>query len=285
MSAEISSKIKAIAFLATLSLLYAGAFAVQEKQQALQDVRLELARPVPYYRVIAGYLSNLAAEMIFVRSNVFLGRAIMRGDSLLPDGEALAYNFQVSTSLYPHFLATYYSAQAFLPDLSPEYAQKTNNILENGIRAYPDNFSLRFSYAANYFLWMSDTEKAKQAFSDSAKLPGAPPLFEALAKMFATPAGSLQAALMSLTVLKGTETDPKVQEKYSLQITNYTRAIEVQRAVESYTQKTGKAPQSLSDLLPLYLPVLPVFELGYELVYEPPYVYLRRGGLRERQGK
>ena len=285
MSAEISSKIKAIAFLATLSLLYAGAFAVQEKQQALQDVRLELARPVPYYRVIAGYLSNLAAEMIFVRSNVFLGRAIMRGDSLLPDGEALAYNFQVSTALYPRFLATYYSAQAFLPDLSPELAQKTNDILENGISADPDNFSLRFNYAANYFLWMHEPEKARQAFSDSAQLPGAPPLFGALAKMFATPAGSLQAAMMSLTVLKGTETDPKVQEKYSQQITNYTRAIEVQRAVEAYIQKTGKVPQSLNELLPLYLPVLPVFELGYELDYKPPYVYLHRAEQQEGQGK
>lgn len=156
MNGETCSKMKrAVIFLAGI-LLYASFFLLHERQWAARVERLPMAQPVPYYRALAGYVQELAAEMLFVRTNVFIGRATMQNKPLLPDGPAIAQNLEVVTALYPRFLAPYYPAQAFLPDLSPDLARRTNAILENGIAVYPEELSLRFSHATNYFLWMKD---------------------------------------------------------------------------------------------------------------------------------
>ncbi|MDO5674714.1 MAG: hypothetical protein Q4G66_07345 [bacterium] len=265
----------AVLFLAGV-LLYASFFFLHERQWAGRVERLPVAQPVPYYRVLAGYVQELTAEMLFVRTNVFIGRATMQNKPLLPDGPAIAQNFEVVTTLYPRFLAPYYPAQAFLPDLSPDLAKRTNAILENGIVAYPEELSLRFSHAANYFLWMNDPARAGEAFAKAAAIAGAPPLYGRLAEMFVSPEGALKAGMLSLLVLRNAEKDPKVKEKYGRQLLMYERTIEVQSAVQAYIRDHGAAPATLEQLQPLYLPVVPVFDQGYTLIYDPPHVSLRR---------
>ena len=68
-----------------------------------------------------------------------------------------------------------------------------------------------------------------------------------------------------------------MRAKYQQQLINYERAIAVQNAVDAYRRETGRAPETLEQLLPVYLPVIPVFELNYRLSYDPPYVRLQRG--------
>lgn len=268
--------IASIGLLAAAALLYIAGFILQERQRPQQEARLGLARPAPYYRVLTGYLHQLAAELIFARTNVFIGHAVMLNKPLQPDGPAIAQNFEVATTLHPRFLAPYFISQAFLPDLSPALANRTNSILETGIAAYPDDISLHFSRAANFFLWLDDPLKASQAFAEAAKIPQAPPLFPRLAEMFATPEGVLKGGYVSLMALRNTEKDPAVRAKYQQQIVNYERAIAVQDAVDAYRRETGRIPETLERLLPLYLPVIPVFEQNYRLSYDPPYVRLLR---------
>ena len=275
MNAETCSKRKSASILLASILLYSTFFVLHERQWAGRVERLPLAQPVPYYRVLAGYLQQLAAEMLFVRTNVFIGRATMQNKPLLPDGPAIAQNFEVASALYPRFQAPYYPAQAFLPELSPELARRTNAILESGITAYPGDLSLRFSHAANYFLWMNDKARASEAFAQAAAIPGAPPLYGRLAEMFASPEGELKAGMVSLLVMRNAEKDPKVKAKYGRRLLMYERAIEVQNAVQAYIRDHGAAPATLEHLLPLYLPVVPVFDQGYTLIYNSPQVSLR----------
>ena len=275
MNAETCNKMKSVIVFLAGMVLYSTFFVLHERQWAGRVERLAMAQPVPYYRALAGYVQELVAEMIFVRTNVFIGRATMQKDSLLPDGPAIAQNFEVASALYPRFQAPYYPAQAFLPELSPELARRTNAILESGITAYPGDLSLRFSHAANYFLWMNDSVRASEAFAKAAAIPGAPPLYERLAEMFASPDGALKAGLLSLLVLRNAEKDPKVKAKYGRQLLMYERAIEVQNAVQAYIRDHGAAPATLEHLLPLYLPVVPVFDRDYRLIYNSPHVFLR----------
>lgn len=284
MNAETCNKMKSVIVFLAGMVLYSTFFVLHERQWAGRVERLAMAQPVPYYRALAGYVQELVAEMIFVRTNVFIGRATMQKDSLLPDGPAIAQNFEVASTLYPRFLAPYYPAQAFLPDLSPDLARRTNAILENGIAAYPEDLSLRFSHAANYFLWMNDTARASEAFAQAAAIPGAPPLYGRLAEMFASPEGELKAGMVSLLVMRNAEKDPVVRAKYGQQLLMYERAIEVQNAVAAYIREHGVAPPTLEHLLPLYLPVVPIFDKNYTLIYEPPHVFLRRQEVNQPSG-
>lgn len=268
-------RIVASVLLILAALLYAIGFMVQEGQKKPMDTRLELARPVPYYRILTGYLHQIAAELIFIRTNVFIGHATMLNKPLEPDGAAIAQNCDTAVALNPRFLAPYFLAQAFLPELSPELARRANSILEKGITAYPADIPLRFNRAANFFLWLNDPLKASQALAETAQLPEAPPLFAQLADMFATPEGVLKAGHVSLIALRNSEKDATVREKYRNQIINYERAIKIQSAIDTYRRETGKIPTHLEQLVPVYLQDLPVFDKNYRVVYNPPYVQLQ----------
>lgn len=277
MNGVICSKEKRVvsALLVLVALLYAIGFTVQEGQKKPMDTRLELARPVPYYRVVTGYLHQFAAELIFVRTNVFIGHATMLKKSLEPDGAVIAQNCDTAAALNPRFLAPYFLAQAFLPELSPVLARRANTILEQGIAAYPADIPLRFNRAANFFLWLNDPLKASQVLAETAQLPEAPPLFSKLADMFATPEGVLKAGHVSLIALRNSEKDATVRERYRNQIVNYERAIKVQNAIEAYRRETGEIPNDLEQLIPAYLQSLPVMDKNYQIIYSPPYVQLQ----------
>ncbi len=284
MSGAISSRKRGIvALFAVAVLLYAVLFFVQERRNAHVEERLVSVRPAAYYRALSGYLHQLVAEMIFVRTNVFVGHATMLNRPLAADGQAIAYNLETSISLNPGFLAPYFLAQAFLPEISPELARSTNSILATGLKAHPNDIALHLSRAANFFLWLDDPLQASQAFAEAAKVPGAPPIFFRLSEMFATPEGELKAGLVSLMALRNTEKDPGVREKYRQQIANYERAVTVQNAVDAYERATGSAPTTLEQLLPTYLPVIPVFDQGYQIRYDPPYVRLLRTQSRQTE--
>lgn len=155
---------------------------------------LNFSPPPAFYQVAAGYLRQLAAEMLFIRTSVFLG-GVPPGTDKTSYEDALANNFEVMTTLYPRFMDPYYFTQGFLPSISPKAAARAAGIFETGIAAYPEDFVLRFFYGTNFFLTMNEPLKGAHAFSEAAQLPKAPPHVRAPGRPAFRPGGGYSGGI------------------------------------------------------------------------------------------
>lgn len=262
-------------FLAGLLLLYGFIFSVQEQTTQARDVSLDIALPVNFHRIVAGYMKQLAAEMLFIKTSVFLG-GLRPGTPPANYADALGNNFEVMTQLYPSFIAPYYFCQSFLTPISPQAAAKASAIFETGIAAHPDDLVLRFFHASNFFLSMNEPLKGSKAFAEAAKLPKAPPLFGHLAALLSAQGGDITAGLISLKTMLAAEKDEVVRARYQQEIIIFEQAMDVQKALDSYTSKYGEAPETLEQLIPGFLPQLPEIKDSFTLTYDPPTLRLRR---------
>lgn len=261
--------------LTSLVVLYGLVFTVQEQKAKERDITLELALPVSFQKITAGYVKQLAAEMLFIRTSVFLG-GVRPGIPPTSYADALGNNFAVMTGLYPRFIDPYYFCQGFLPHISPESAAKAATIFETGIAAFPDDLVLRFFYGTNFFLSMNEPLKGAEAFSEAAKLPKAPPLFGHLAALLSAQGGDITAGLISLKAMLAGEKDEVVRKRYEEEIVIFEQALEVQKALNAYAGKYGPAPTELEQLIPEFLPQLPETKDSFVLSYDPPNLHLKR---------
>jgi hypothetical protein len=262
-------------FLAGLILLYGSIFSTQEQKLQSRSFSLDIALPVNLYKVAAGYLKQIVAEMLFIKTSVFLG-GVQSDTPPSSYADALGNNFEVMTQLYPRFLDPYYFCQGFLPHISPESAAKAATIFETGISAYPDEIILRFFYGANFFLSMNEPLKGAEAFAEAAKLPNAPPLFGHLAALLSAQGGDIAAGLISLKTMRASEKDDKVRIRYEEEIMIFEQALEVQKSLNAYTAKYGIAPQTLEQLIPEFIVNIPAAKDSFVLVYNPPNLHLQR---------
>lgn len=262
-------------FLAGLILLYGVIFTVQEQTAQDHESSLEIALPVNFHKITAGYLKQLAAEMLFIKTSVFLG-GVRSGTPPTSYVDALGNNFEVMTKLYPRFIDPYYFCQAFLPPISPEAAAKASTIFKTGITAYPDDLVLRFFHGTNFFLSMNEPLKGAEAFTEAAKLPKAPPLFAHLAALLSAKGGDITAGLISLQTMLAGEKDEVVRTRYQQEIVIFEQALNVQTALNAYTSKYGNVPKTLEQLVPEFLPQLPETNEFFVLIYDPPTLRLQR---------
>lgn len=264
-----------IAFLSGFILLYGCIFSFQERQVNNLDTTLGIALPASFHKIVTGYLKQLTAEMIFIRTSVFLG-SVHPGISSVTYEEILGNNFEVMTQLYPDFRDPYFFCQAFLTPISQESAAKASQIFDTGITAYPNDISLRFFHAANFFLTMNEPLKGAKAFAEAAKLSDAPPLFSHLAALLSAQGGDISAGLISLRTLLSAEKDEVVRTRYQEEIVIFEKALEVQQALNTFTSKYGFAPQHLEELVPDFLQDIPNIKDTFVLVYDPPNLHLKR---------
>lgn len=269
-------------FFLGLVVLYGYIFVIQEQRVVVRNNSLEFALPVTFHKIAAGYLKQLTAEMLFIKTSVFLG-------GLRPDTppanyvDALGNNFEVMTSLYPRFIDPYYFCQAFLPPISLEAARKANTVLETGIAAYPNDFMLRLFRGSNFFLVMNEPLKGAQVFAEAANLPNAPPLFGHLAALLSARGGNIAAGLIALRTMLAAENDEGVRARYQEEIIIFEQAMAVNDALKAYIEKTGSAPVSLQQLVPDFISQLPETHDLFTLVYDPPNLHLKRPEKRKKQ--
>lgn len=258
-----------------LVFLYVFIFTAQEQKAQNRNVSLELALPVKFHKIAAGYIKQLAAEMLFIRTSIFLG-GVRPNSPPTSYSDALGNNFEVMTQLYPRFIDPYYFCQGFLPHISPEAAAKANSILQIGIDTYPEDLALRFFHATNFFLSMNEPHKGATAFAEAAKLPNAPPIFGHLAALLSAQGGDIAAGLISLKTMLATENDEVVRTRYEEEIVIFEQALEVQKGLNTYINKYGVAPKTLDQLVPGFLPQLPEIKDTFTLIYDPPNLHLQR---------
>lgn len=262
-------------FLVVLVVLYGCIFVVQEKQARAMDISLEFALPANFHKIATGYLKQLDAELLFIKTSVFIG-SLEPGAPPASYVDALGNNFEVMTSLYPRFIDPYYFCQSLLTPISPEAATKASTIFETGIAAYPNDLVLRFFHASNFFLSTNEPLKSAEAFAEASTLPGAPPMFAHLAALLSAQGGEIAAGLISLRTMLAAEKDEVVRTRYQEEIVIFEKALEVQKALDLYSKKYGDSPKVLKQLVPEYLLRLPEIKDSFTLVYDPPTLRLER---------
>lgn len=269
-------------FFTGIIVLYGLLFLVQEQKFQEQNVSLEITLPANFYKIATGYIKQLAAEMLFIRTSVFLG-GVRAGTPPESYGDALGKNFEVMTKIYPRFIDPYYFCQSFLTPISQEAARKASNIFETGIAAIPDDYIIRFFHASNFFLSMNEPLKGAEAFAEAAKLPEAPPMFAHLAALLSAQGGDVAAGLISLKTMLAAEKDEVVRTRYEEEIVIFEQALDVQKAINAYTGRYGTAPDRLDQLVPEFISNIPEIRDSFVLVYSPPNVHLQRPDRNEKK--
>jgi len=262
-------------FIILLMLLYGYVFILQEKHAQFKDITLENPIPVSLYRVASGYGRQLAAEMLFIKTAVFLGEVKQKAPNT-SYASALENNFDAITSLYPRFIDPYYFSQAYLPSLSRDAAEKNNNILDTGITAFPKDFAFRLFKAINFILYLNEPLESARSFAETAAIADAPPLFGHLAAVFSAQGGDIVAGLISLKALLASEKDKGVRSRYQKEIAIFEQAVQVNDALIAYQKKNNAPPDDLNQLVPEFIPAIPEIKDTFILVYNKPLLRLVR---------
>lgn len=260
---------------ASILLIYLSAFFLQERQVRHAPPHLSPTLPARVHKIAAGYMYQLLAEMLYIKTTVFLG-------GRTPDQEhhsyapTLADHFSVISTLHPDFIDTYFMCESSLSSLGHDYAQKTNAVLENGIAAKPDNWILPFFKGFNHFYYLDEPLEASTVLYSASQIPEAPVWLGHLASILSAKGGDIYAGLIWLKAMLATEKDEITQARYRNEIIVFEKAVQVLKAVREYENTFNHSPPALEDLAPKFLPRIPTLEEGYTLVWNPPTLRLTR---------
>jgi hypothetical protein len=251
--------------------LYCIVFARQEHTFSQQLPNLKSALPAGFYNLTSGFLRQIIAETLFVKTSVFLG-GLPPKTPASSYTQALGNNFQTITSIYPEFIDPFYFSQAFL---AAEDAKTTNEILEKGIVAHPEEHLFPFFAGYNYLRYLNEPLKAATIYKNAAASPGAPQIFQRLAVLMTVRGGDIISGIISLRAMIVTEQDPLMQEKYKEEIEIFESAYSVEKALQSYAAKYNDYPQALTAIIPEFIDKIPEIGGKFILEYHNPTLLLR----------
>ena len=193
-----------------------------------------------------GY-KTLVADYYWLRAVSHFGDRRMQ-KQLYPN---LAPLLQRTVALDPLFAGAYVFAGQALTLNGMDWSIPME-MLQEGLRARPDDWRIGFFLGFNAYYFMQDYPLSTRALSAAAALPDAPPFVAPLASRLAAEAGTPELGISLMkTMLAGTE-DPKLRAMYAERLTLLTlelRLRDLQQAVDIYVTKNGKPPVSLQALV------------------------------------
>jgi len=267
-----------------LVVLYLAVWGMQKSKGEWSDYYLSPAPPAPAMRIASGYAQQMAGFALFVKVAIFTGGPLI-GVAKLSYADNMSQNFEVMTELYPDFIDSYHYCQSYLASISPEYARKTNDILDRAIAAHPDILYLPFFKAFNYFYYMDQPLQAAELFLSMSKHPDAPPWFGHFAGTLMARGGNLAAGRTMLQAMMNTEKDEYIKRRYRRSIENFNAALKVQAALDDFREKHGEDAATLDELIPHYFSKLPHLNDNNVLVWQPPLLHLDRPNLHKPEAK
>jgi len=266
--------VRIIGFVLIVSV-YVTVFFLQERMTQETLPRLAPTLPAKVQKVASGYMYQLLAEMLYIKTTVFLGGREPGQD---PQGYApsLTEHFSAISTLHPNFLDTYFLCESSLSSLGPEYARHANTVLEKGITGLPDNWILPFFKGFNHFRYLDEPREAAVILHSASRLPKAPALIGHLASVLSAQGGDIYAGLMWLKAMLATEEDEMIQKRYRKEIAIFEDAVRVLKAIQEYRNTFHHPPMTLDVLVPNFIPQLPEIKGNFILSWTPPTLRLIR---------
>jgi hypothetical protein len=247
-------------------VIYGFNFAHLDKVTAKGHEDLPPLAPSAFYD-ITGYLKQLTAEVLFIRTKVFLGGDVdsKRYKKNIP---TLSDYYKQVADMHPYFLDTYFMTETTLAWVSPDSAKSANEILEVGAEYRDDTFLFPFFMGFNYFRHLNNPKQASHWLKKAAEFEGAPTWFGHLAAILDAKGGDISGGLIWLKAMARSTQEPSEKARYLADIKEYEKAMIVFNAIERYREKTGAILPNLESLIPEFLPRLPQMKMGFHLIYK-----------------
>lgn len=234
-----------------LSLLIA---AVALNNRRLDRSALTVPEQEPVYLPKAEYLGAMAlgwrnalADVLWFRTISYFG-AHYRSDHTYP---WLASMCGLVTDLDPRAEHVYRFAGVILP-WEADQADAGIELLKKGLRQFPEDWMLHYHLGFNYYFFKNDNEAAIAALSDAMALPGAHPSIARLAAVLAQHQYGPETTLAFLQELADNAETADVRgvvQEHMREAQLAADLAQLQTAVDTYRQRTGALPPSLTALV------------------------------------
>jgi hypothetical protein len=211
---------------------------------------LYISSPTVLKRISLGY-GGLLADVYWTRAVQYFGSKHHNGAQHY---ELLAPLLEITTALDPQLLVAYEYGANFLAPKPPDGAgmpRRAIELAEYGIRNNPNEWKLYYQLGFIYYTELQDYGAAAEAFDRGSRVPNAHPWLKLMAAQMAEHAGDLQTARMLWTTMYQSTQDRSIRANAAAHL----RALQVdedvlvlERLVNIYRDKTGRVPNSFSDL-------------------------------------
>jgi hypothetical protein len=225
------------------------------------------------------------ADLYWLRTVMYIGEGVLapkRGwDGLYPLGE-------IVTDLDPRFGYAYQVVGSNLSGIANQ-VDRSDRLLEKGMRQVPDRWMLPFLYAFNKYFYEDDYAQAAVYARRAAEVGNRPHLafLASSLSLAANTEEAYQTAIAFLTENLREAANPELRQELQerlVKVLTYRELARCERAVAAFEAKVGRPPLSLLELVSSgFLPSLPADPAGGELVYDPVTHTIRSTVLGSRQ--
>lgn len=215
-------------------------------------------------RVVTGDQRHLVAQYAVVKVLFYYGTLVEKFRQkvvLKPEYGKMFSMLQTSSRLDPWNADVYYFTQAaFTWELGK--VAEVNEMLEYGMRYRTWDYQLPYFAGFNAAYFLKDYATAARHFQKAAELSGNP-LFANLTARYFHEAGEAELGLQFLAFMQRRTTDSKMVALYQLRKDALVAVLTIQKGVEEYRRRFGKAPEQLAQLTASgVLPSLPADPYG-----------------------
>jgi tetratricopeptide (TPR) repeat protein len=210
-------------------------------EELAQLPRGEVLRPA-----LLGY-QHLGADILWLRTLQVLGKKKNSTD----EHAWLYHAMDVITTLDPRYAYVYYVGGVALTDMASR-ADLSNQLLEKGHAANPNEWNLPFLLGYNHYFVFGDPAKGAEYIGRAAKISGAPGFLPGLATRMYAESGNPDVALQFLEAMWRENPDIAVREKLEVRAKEIMIERDLRRleeAIQRYHQAQRKSPRTLSDLV------------------------------------
>lgn len=201
--------------------------------------------------------NGLAADWYWMRALQYVGGKILSApgpiqldDLSLLDMKLLAPMLDVATTLDPEFMEPYLYAAVVLPAINEDEAIR---ITRKGIAANPTQW--RLHQHLGYIYWQrGDYVSAGEAYSEGAKIAGAPAWMQAMKARMAAEGGSRDVAREIYGRMYEEAGDPKVKDMARLrllQLQSLDQRDVIRTLLDIHKTRVGRCPSSWQEMAPL----------------------------------
>jgi hypothetical protein len=196
-------------------------------------------------------LESVAADIYWLRTVQYFGgqRAFAAGKSF----ELLRPLIDITVTLDPRLEIAYRYGAIFLAEPPPVGAgqpQEAIALLQRGVLALPQRWTLRQDLAFYRFLYLKQPQEASRILTEASELPGAPAWFKNMAADLIAKGGDREAARRMWARI-AQDFEGFMRANALNQIAVLDARIEADRLgalVDEFARRTGKRPESLGEL-------------------------------------
>ena len=195
---------------------------------------------------------SLLADIYWTRTVQYYGTKLAERD---PNLDLLAPLLDLTTELDPRLIVAYKFGAVFLAEPEPVGAGRPDlaaGLVERGIAANPDEWSLWATLGFNYYWYEKDYRKAADAYLEGGKQRGAQDWMRGMAAKILEEGGSAENSRFLWTQLYQSAQEPALRKNAY----EHLRALKAEEDVghlaelaAEYKRRFGRNPASIRDMI------------------------------------